>query len=91
MGWYRSRPNQRGNVIALYSSLCMFLCAFAQLSTLGSLRQVGEKLSKGRDLEIIMSRERLTEGIRLYVSAKLLARVGFPKYTGSRSHAFFFN
>lgn len=53
------------------------VCAFAQLSTLGSLRQVGEKLSKGRDLEIIMSRERLTEGIRLYVSAKLLARIAF--------------
>ncbi|CAN0293896.1 unnamed protein product [Laminaria digitata] len=37
-----------------------------QLSTLGSLSVVGEKLSKGRDMEIIMSRERITEGIRLY-------------------------
>eukprot|EP00904_Undaria_pinnatifida_P010646 jgi/Undpi1/6711/HiC_scaffold_20.g09190.m1 len=37
-----------------------------QLSTLGSLSVVGQKLSKGRDMEIVSSRERITEGIRLY-------------------------
>lgn len=61
----------RNTLIALDSSLSLSLCVCAQLSTLGSLSVVGEKLSKGRDMEIIMSRERITEGIRLYVSTKL--------------------
>ncbi|CAN0212443.1 unnamed protein product [Pylaiella littoralis] len=36
------------------------------LSTLGSATQVGEKLSKGRDMELVSARDRMTEGIRLY-------------------------
>lgn len=51
-------------------SVPLSLSVRAQLSTIGNLSQVGEKLSKGRDLEIVMSRERITEGIRLYVSAE---------------------
>lgn len=75
MGWYRSRLNQRGPLLSNYLSLTaltlplFFLCI--QLSTLGSLSVVGQKLSKGRDMEIVSSRERITEGIRLYVSTKL--------------------
>lgn len=37
-----------------------------QLSTLGSLQTVAERLSKGRGMEILSARERITEGIRLY-------------------------
>ncbi|CAN0137540.1 unnamed protein product [Ectocarpus fasciculatus] len=37
-----------------------------ELSTLGSATQVGEKLSKGRDMELVSARDRVTEGIRLY-------------------------
>lgn len=55
-----------------------FLCrpcapslAMSQLSTLGSVQEVGEKLSKGRKVELLMARERVTEGIRLYVSASI--------------------
>lgn len=34
---------------------------------MGSLQKVGEKLSKGRNMEMIAARERITEGVRLYV------------------------
>lgn len=45
-----------------------------QLSTLGTLSVVAQKLSKGRDMEIVSSRERITEGIRLYVSISLFGK-----------------
>ncbi|CAM9273173.1 unnamed protein product, partial [Hapterophycus canaliculatus] len=37
-----------------------------ELSTLGTVSQVGAKLSKGRDMELVSARDRITEGIRLY-------------------------
>eukprot|EP00752_Nemacystus_decipiens_P012781 g11319.t1 len=37
-----------------------------ELSTLGTVTQVGEKLSKGREMELVSARDRMTEGIRLY-------------------------
>lgn len=62
---------------AFYHSHWGFFCVFVfpmvsptvvrQLSTLGSAAQVGEKLSKGRDMELVSARDRVTEGIRLYV------------------------
>lgn len=40
---------------------------------MGSLKTVGEKLSKSRGVELLAARERVTEGIRLYVSASQYA------------------
>lgn len=37
-----------------------------ELSTLGTATQVGEKLSKSRDMELVNVRDRITEGIRIY-------------------------
>ncbi|CAM9346511.1 unnamed protein product [Scytosiphon promiscuus] len=37
-----------------------------ELATLGTVSQVGQKLSKGRDMELVSARDRITEGIRLY-------------------------
>eukprot|EP00903_Cladosiphon_okamuranus_P005704 g5664.t1 len=37
-----------------------------ELTTLGTVTQVGEKLSKGRDMELVSTRDRVTEGIRIY-------------------------
>lgn len=51
--------------LSVQRSSCLF-----QLSTLGTVSQVGQKLSKGRDMELVSARDRVTEGIRLYVSAQ---------------------
>lgn len=37
-----------------------------KLTTVGDVQALGEKLSKDRGMEIVMARDRVTEGIRLY-------------------------
>lgn len=50
-----------------------------KLSTLGTVSQVGEKLSKGRDMELVNARDRVTEGIRIYVRQQIPP---FPQAVG---------
>lgn len=45
----------------------VLLLGRTQLSTMGALDIVAGKLSKARDMEVVSARERVTEGIRLYV------------------------